>query len=657
MYFTLCTFLIASAVFSQQTKVVDFKTISAELSFQPKKALVEGVATISFEVLQPTDSVFIDAKKMEITQVYNENKKVDFEYNNQQIIYKTNFKVGKTYTLIINYKAHPTKALYFIDWNKDETHAEYHPQLWTQGQGKYTSNWLPSIDDMNDKIVFDLKIDFNKDFEVIANGKLSTKETNGSTTSWHYKMNQPMSSYLVALAIGKYGSFAESSKSGIPLQFYYYSEDSLKTESTYRYSKQLFDGLEKEIGVAYPWQNYKQVPVKDFLYSGMENTSCTIFSDAFVVDDIEFNDNNYVNVNAHELAHQWFGDLVTETSGTHHWLQEGFATYYALLAEKEIFGEDYYYDQLYKYSQELLEQDLVGQSTALLNPNSSSVTFYKKGAWALHMLREKVGDVAFRTAVKTYLNTYKFKNVETKNFIAEVERASNKNLDEFVKSWLEDQTLQFEAMEESLNKSNFYQEFQKTDCEVKNGKCKDWLRAPISDIAKTRIINQQPELVFEETFSNSLKTRQAIAFTLQKIPEHLKLEFETLLNDASYLTKEAALYKLWVNFPEDRFKYLDQTKAVIGDNTKNVRLLWLILALNTVDYNNEDKSAYFRELVAYTSPIYPFYVRQAAFMYLRDLNAITDEVLSHLKEATKHHNWRFKNFAQQLLESQTNKKE
>ena len=202
---------------------------------------------------------------------------------------------------------------------------------------------------------------------------------------WEFDMQKPMSSYLVALVIGKYDKKVEYSKSGIHLEMYYYQEDSLKFEPTYRYSKQMFDFLEEEIGVPYPWQNYKQVPVKDFLYAGMENTSATIFADSFVIDSIAFVDKNYVNVNAHELAHQWFGDLVTETSGTHHWLQEGFATYYALLAERDIFGDDYYYWQLYDYAQELLEQDKAGGSTSLLNPKSSSTTFYKKGAWVVHM--------------------------------------------------------------------------------------------------------------------------------------------------------------------------------------------------------------------------------------------------------------------------------
>ena len=150
-----------------------------------------------------------------------------------------------------------------------------------------------------------------------------------------------MSSYLVMLAFGNFVKQEAKSKSGTSLEFYLDKNDVSKFEPTFRYSAALFDYLEQEIGVKYPWGIYRQVPVRDFLYAGMENTTSTIFSQDFVVDSIGFNDKNYINVNAHELAHQWFGDLITAQSSKHHWLQEGFATYYALLAEKEIFGDDF----------------------------------------------------------------------------------------------------------------------------------------------------------------------------------------------------------------------------------------------------------------------------------------------------------------------------
>ena len=425
--------LLCFVINAQQTDRVDFKTAQANIGFGDlKQNEISGTVLYTFEIKKDTDSIYLDAKNFDsVSYVLDGDIKNNY-YDGNHIIIKHPFKANTKHTVAVTWKTRPKKAMYFIDWKI----LEGRKQIWTQGQGKYTSNWLPSIDDMNDKIEFDLTIEFNKDYEVIANGKLVNKEIKDYTTIWQYDMQKPMASYLVALAIGKYNKTIAFSNNNLPLEMYYYLEDSLKFEPTYRYTKQIFDFLESEIGIPYPWQNYKQVPVKDFLYAGMENTSTTIFSDAFVIDSIAFKDKNYVNVNAHELAHQWFGDLVTETSGTHHWLQEGFATYYALLAEKQLFGDNYYYWQLYEYAQELKEQDLAGSGTSLLNPESSSITFYKRGAWVLHVLREKVGDAAFKNAVKNYLEKHQFKNVETNDFISEVETVSHKKLHDFVEKWI-----------------------------------------------------------------------------------------------------------------------------------------------------------------------------------------------------------------------------
>ena len=114
-------------------------------------------------------------------------------------------------------------------------------------------------------------------------------------------------------------------------------------------------------------------------------------------------------LDAHETAHQWFGDLITAQSGKHHWLQEGFATYYALLAERAVFGEDYFYNKLFQSAQQLI-QAAKTDSIPVLNPKASSLSFYQKGAWALHVLRENVGEKNFQKAVKSYLEKYSFKN-------------------------------------------------------------------------------------------------------------------------------------------------------------------------------------------------------------------------------------------------------
>ena len=652
-YIILFCLFFSSLGFAQQTDFVDFKRLEAKLILMPDSSKIKGVLSLKFDVLRDIDSVVVDAKNMkfnavrlerELLHIDSDFSNLKFVNNNSQLIVYYNFKADTRLKLELEYESEPKKALYFLKRNS-------HNQIWTQGQGKYTSNWLPSFDDVNEKVEFDLSIAFNPEYNIISNGRVASKETLRDTDLKFVKfdMQKPMSSYLVALAIGKYNKKVEISKSGIPLEMYYYPEDSLKVEPTYRYTKRMFDFLEKEIGFAFPWQNYKQVPVHDFLYAGMENTSLTIFSDAFMVDSIGYNDKNYINVNAHELSHQWFGNLVTAKSGEHHWLQEGFATYYALLAERDIFGDDHFYFKLYQSAQDLGRQDASGKGTSLLNPKSSSLTFYQRGAWVLCALRNRVGDTVFRQAVKNYLEKNKFNNVETADFIKEVEVLAEQDLTDFVDKWIVQKEFPFDDAIVLLKRQSFYiQEYIMVDCEAKTSKCKDYLRYDVSDDAKVKVIAQAPELVNEDTFRSSLKVRQAISQYVTKIPKNLKTEYESLLNDKSYLTIESALYNLWVNFPEERSKHLAKTKKITGFTDKNVRLLWLVLNLNTPEYQAEKKEDVYNELTGYTNKNYNADIRINAFQYLDLLRVCNLDCKNNLEDAKSHHNWRLVKFAKQL---------
>jgi aminopeptidase N len=127
--------------------------------------------------------------------------------------------------------------------------------------------------------------------------------------------------------------------------------------------------------VKYPWKIYKQIPVRDFLYAGMENTSATLFASRYIVDSIGFEDRNYINVNAHELAHQWFN---SNESGKHHWLQEGF-NLFALLAERDIYGDDYFILNIPRSTDKICFRD---RFDSRLN-TKAIVEFYQKGLGAL----------------------------------------------------------------------------------------------------------------------------------------------------------------------------------------------------------------------------------------------------------------------------------
>ena len=658
MKFLLCLLfsIISISVYSQQKDIVDFKRIEADLNPNFENQTITGNLKIDFLMLTDSDSIFLDANNISEYKVKINSGKLKSSFDGEHLIFKGEFDVNKEYQISLNYTASPNKALYFV--NKEGEN-----QLWTQGQGKYTSNWLPSIDDMNDKIEFDFSITAPKNYEVIANGKLKDTIDKGESRRWDFDMHNPISSYLAALVIGDYKKQTLYATSGVPIELYYYPEDSTEFEPTYRYTKEIFDFFEAEIGVPYPWQNYKEVPVKDFLYAGMENTSATIFSDVFMVDDSGFPDRNYVNVNAHELAHQWFGDLVTETTGTHHWLQEGFATYYALLAEREIFGENYYYWQLYQTAEQLKELSDKGKGEKLLNPGASSLTFYQKGAWALHILREQIGDEAFKKAVKSYLEKHRFENVETSDFLEAAREASGQDLIDFEKDWLNQSAFQATPALESLKKSSFIQDYlqinrlRKISFDKKKELLRQTLTLPDDYIGQEAVYQLAGEPIsetlplYELGFnSNNRFVRQAIAISVSQVPEALRADYETLLNDDSYVTREAALMALWASFPNHRNEYLDKLEGIVGFADKNIETLWLALSLATPDYKENLKQQNYQQLVNYTGEEFSFEIREHAFQYLYQLQLYEEQSLTNLVSGCLHHNWRFAQSCRGILD-------
>lgn len=646
---------VSSFIFAQQTKFVDFTSVSAHLKLNPTENSISGTVNYSFKVLEPTDTIKIDAQNMQFSSVKLNKEHIHHVNSGKQLLLIYPFQKGEN-QISFEYNAIPKQALYFIHSQNPKD-----LQIWTQGQGKYTSNWFPSFDDVNEKVIFNLQIEFDSDFQVVSNGVLGQKKILDTTTLWQYQMQKPMSSYLLMLAIGKFEKQTQFSKSGIPLEMYLESQDKSRFEPTYRYSARIFDFLEKEIGVKYPWQIYKQVPVRDFLYAGMENTSATLFASRYVVDSTGFLDRNYTNVDAHELAHQWFGDLVTAASGKHHWLQEGFATYYALLAEKAIYGEDYFYSKMYESIQQIKYASRT-DTIPVLSEKASSLTYYQKGAWALFALHQEIGDKAFRKVIKNYLKKYAFKTVTTDDFLAEVKKVSRCDTELFSKEWLESTVINTQNVNKLLVKNKITKILLELDkikskpLAQKEGFFKLILMSDAHYSAKEMVVNQLKNETFEakkpflELVMNTknLPVRQAVAYSLPKIPEEFRMDYESFLDDASYQTQEIALLYLWRNFPEKRFEYLEKSKSWIGFNDYNLRTLWLSLALMTTDYVT-DKTILIDELIDYSSEKYEATTRQNALEKLIGFKIINQTVLINLVKATTHHMWQFSKFGRDTI--------
>jgi aminopeptidase N len=654
---------ISSFALAQQIQSVDFKSVKGQIMINPDKKSVSGLVSYWFEVLQPIDTIKIDAQNMEFSKVELNKKTLQFSNDGKQLLLIYPFQKGKN-NVSFNYVAKPKQTMYFVGSEEKDN-----LQVWTQGQGKYTSNWFPSFDDVNEKLVFNLSVVFDANYQVVSNGVLKEKNVNDEVAQWKYEMNKPMSSYLLMVAIGKFEIHNQQSKSGTPLELYLEKKDSAKFEPTYRYSSQIFNFLEAEIGVKYPWKIYKQIPVRDFLYAGMENTSATLFASRYIVDSIGFEDRNYTNVNAHELAHQWFGNLITAESGKHHWLQEGFATYYALLAERDIYGDDYFYSKLYQSAQQIKYASRT-DSIPVLDTKASSLSFYQKGAWALFVLHDAIGDLAFKKAVRSYLTKYAFQNVTTKNFFDEVRKVSDYDLDSFRKKWLESSEFNNNTVNVLLKKNKMIQllfeveKLKKKPLDEKEIFFEKIMRSDAFLTVKEAIVVQlkDEDLIAKKLLlhlaleTKEVQIRQAVAITLANIPEDYREEYETLLDDKSYETKEIALYNLWNNFPKFRVKYIDESKNWIGYNDYNLRTLWLSLALSTEDYSI-DKSVLIEELINYSSVNFEAITRQNALTKLIAFQLIDDTVLKNMVNATTHHMWQFSKFARDNIRALAKKPE
>ncbi|WP_461532872.1 M1 family metallopeptidase [Sinomicrobium sp.] len=646
---------------AQQYRDVDFTRAEAQLSIDPYKREVSGTVSYDFQLRKQVDTVYLDARNMKFDKVVLNGSPAQYTYNGRYLVLNDSFENLSKNKLELTYRVNPEKAMYFIGWNDSSGIGK--KQLWTQGQGRYASHWIPTIDDRNEKVEYDLCICFLKGYNVLVNGELKDVNDNDTLTKWCYDMKRPMSSYLLAIAIGNYHKTTAVSRGGVPLECYFYPDDEELAKYTYKHSTTIFNHLEEEIGVKYPWQNYKQVPVRDFLHAGMENTTLTLFSDNFMVDSIGLKDRDYSNVCAHEMAHQWFGNLVTARSDTHHWLQEGFATYYALLAERKLLGDDYYYWKLYRSAEMLAEQSAEGMGEAVMDPKANSLTFYEKGALALHRLRAITGDAAFRKGVKDYLQKHAYSSVETSDFLDEIAASSGKDLTGFYQVWLQDSIFPTEEIMSDLRKNKFVDTYMRLVAgEFSEKEENALLEADVYYPVKQYIIAKRNADTVDVAWNRKLfasgdfHLRQVLAMSLERIPPDLKSEYESLLQDHSYITAEQSLFRLWRNFNADAPRYLDQTKQLSGFRDKSLRILWLALAILTPTYpdvaeNREEAKARWRnELLGYTSENYAFEVRRNAFAIASQIGLFKDNAaLKNLVNACVHHVWSFASTSRNTL--------
>ncbi|MDX2197132.1 MAG: M1 family metallopeptidase [Cytophagales bacterium] len=418
---------------------LDFTELKLEVNFDMQNGIVKGKLQHLFTPLQANvNSFYLDALDGITISAANLNGK-DVEMRRDTAGYtfflSEALQVSGKYTLNLNYTAKPKRGLYFVGWNDTLKNAK--KQIWTQGQGIDNRNWIPMYDEMNDKIISELTINFENGYKVLSNGtKLQEKSNPDNTTTWKYRMTYPHAPYLIMLAIGKYDIKEIRTKSGVPIRLWYYPEHKDRVDVMYKYTTQIMEFMERETGVPYPWKTtYSQVPVQDYMYGAMENTTATVFGDFYSVDARAFIDRSYVATNAHEMAHMWFGDMVTARSAADIWLQESFATHYQWLFDREVYGQDSF-DWLRKGAANAALTASQTDKKAVAHSEGGSTRWYPKGAFILEMLKYIVGREQFNKVIKYYLEKNAYKNVDSHELLMAFHEVLGLNLSWFWEQWL-----------------------------------------------------------------------------------------------------------------------------------------------------------------------------------------------------------------------------
>ncbi len=417
--------------------VIDIEHVTINIRVDGPEGKVQGtVSGIVHSLREKVDSIDFDGVRMTVHSARLNGKPLRF------VVFDSSVRVypqpGLVYdgtdTISFDYECHPRRGMHFTGWSDSTNRAR--KQVWTQGEDSDNRNWCILDDYPNDKMITETIITFDSSYQVLSNGNLlGTTLNSDGTKTWHYTMTKPHVTYLIMVAIGKFAIEERHSASGLPVHLYYYPERPECVQPTYRYATEAIDFMEKQLNVPFPWESYSQVPVQDYIFGAMENTTATVFGDFSLCDAREALDRNYIGTDVHELTHQWFGDFITERDWKDIWLHESFATFYPKLFSRKVYGEP-----TYEWMRRGEQNQALGAGERDRLPVVSSLSGtarrYPKGSAVLDMLRYVVGENNFDHAITYYLKHHAYSLVHTDEFYLAFQDALGMSLDWFFDEWL-----------------------------------------------------------------------------------------------------------------------------------------------------------------------------------------------------------------------------
>jgi aminopeptidase N len=426
-----------------RTRDYDLQNVRVHLRFDLDQRKVMGEANESLVAFRDGLRVLrFDSVDLAIESVSLNGRPAKFEKKPGALLVplEAPARPGEKFEVSIRYSGQPKKGLYFI--LPDENYPDRHKEIWTQGESEDTRYYIPLYDYPNDMTSSEMILTVPADWLTISNGKLlSVKSEPDGMKTWDWKEPRPHSTYLISIVAGEFAHKKEMWK-GMPVEYLVPRGEDGKISPTYHNTPQMLDYFSERTGVPYPWEQYATSAVDDFVEGGMENVSATTITTRDLQHPklLAESSRGADGLLSHELAHQWFGDLVTCKDWGHIWLNESFATYFEHLWTLHHYGKD---ESAYEFwrdsvgwmnARRLFAAPIVSHNFKDAVENSGNV--YNKGSWVLHMLNERLGDEKFFSGIRHYLEANRGHNVTTADFAKAIEEATNTNVDRFLDEWV-----------------------------------------------------------------------------------------------------------------------------------------------------------------------------------------------------------------------------
>jgi aminopeptidase N len=446
----LLTVLIAASAHAQslftvrddgerRERTYDVLHYRIEVTLDERARTVRGAVTVTLVPLRPALRVVdLDAEALTIESARLAGQDLPFEVLEKNVRVRLNAPASfrDTLRLTLRYAAQPRRGLYFVGPDTSDPSRPW--QMWTQGEDMDNHFWFPCYDYPNDMATSEVIATVNSAFTAVSNGRLvsSTEDKARKSRTFHWRQSLPHVSYLIMLAAGEYTVLRETAGS-VPLEYYVYPRHGEDAKACFRETPEILRFFNETIGVAYPWEKYAQVLCNNFIVGGMENTSATTLMDEATVYDARARvDGIPTSLIAHEMSHQWWGDLVTCADWRHLWLNEGFASYFDELYHEHARGRDEFDYQVYRSQLAGIESDARDGRKPIVSVGSYGTNLYPRSAAVLHMLRFILGDELFWRAIRGYAMTYRHKPVETNDLKRSIEETTGYNLHWFFEQWL-----------------------------------------------------------------------------------------------------------------------------------------------------------------------------------------------------------------------------